>query len=162
MNQGTHELRLSGSSLAELMNSTLQKGASFRFRARGKSMKPFIRDKDVLTVSKRPDTGVRLGDVAAVINPVSGTLIVHRVVSKSDTQVLIKGDNCRFADGLFPCESLAGIVSRVERNGIRVKIGNGTGNRCIAFFSRTGMLNRLILPVLRRFRYFIRIRSAYL
>ena len=157
-----YELRLSGSSLAELMKSTLQKGASFRFSARGKSMKPFIRDRDVLTVSKSSETGIRIGDVSAVINPVSGTLIVHRVVGKSDTEVLIKGDNCRFADGLFPCESVAGIVSKVERNGVRVRIGGGTATRCIAFFSRTGMLHRIILPVLRKFRYFIFVRSAYL
>ena len=44
------ELQLSGRALAGLMKNVLARDLPFRFRARGWSMSPFIRDLDVITV----------------------------------------------------------------------------------------------------------------
>ncbi len=150
--QAAYELKLSGSGLADLMQSVLDRGASFRFRARGFSMNPFIRDKDVLTVSRDIGRPVEVGDVVAVINPGSGTLIVHRIVKKSVNGVLIKGDNCSKPDGMFALERIVGVVKTVERNGRAVWFANGPDKKIIAFISRTGLLNECLMPVFRRIK----------
>ena len=147
-----YELKLSGSGLANLMQSVLDRGASFRFRARGFSMNPFIRDKDVLTVSRDSGRSVEVGDVVAVLTPVTGWLIVHRVVRSKGRDVLVKGDNCSEPDGVFARSVIAGVITSVERNGKKVWLCNGFGKKIIAFTSRTGLLNRLILPFLRTVR----------
>ncbi|MEA3438827.1 MAG: hypothetical protein U9R58_00935 [Chloroflexota bacterium] len=45
------ELALSGEALRELMREVLSKGVPVRFRARGWSMEPFIRNGDLICVS---------------------------------------------------------------------------------------------------------------
>ena len=58
------ELQLSSRALAELMKNVLARGLPFRFRVRGWSMTPFIRDFDVVTVVPLGSTP-RTGDVVA-------------------------------------------------------------------------------------------------
>lgn len=149
------ELKLSGSSLTGLMEAVLARGASFRFQARGHSMAPFIRDGDILTVAPVAADGGRIGAVAAIVNPARGSLIVHRIVDRTgqsgaEADFVIKGDNCRQADGAFAADSLAGLVTRVERRQKKAWYGGGPEKTFIAFLSRTGLLNTLILPVLRK------------
>lgn len=146
------ELKLSGSGLSNLMQSVLRRGASFRFRASGFSMTPFIRDKDVLTVSSNLRHDTEVGDVVAAVSPVTGRVIVHRVVRSTSRGVLIKGDNCGRPDGLFARNTIAGVITSVERNGKKVRVGCGFGKKIIALLSGTGLLNWLILPVLRTVR----------
>jgi len=153
--QAAYELKLSGSGLADLMQSVLGRGVSFRFKAGGFSMTPFIRDKDVLTVSGATASETGVGDVVAAVSPVTGWVNVHRVVRNTRQGFLIKGDNCSEPDGLFARNAIVGVITSVERNGKKVWFGNGIGKKIIAFTSRIGVLNRLILPFLRIFRRFL-------
>ncbi len=145
-------LTLSGSGLSTLMTACLEKGAGFRFRARGSSMTPFIRDGDILTVSGAPDIRPQVGDVAAVINPATGTVIVHRIVREKGTAFCIKGDNCRHADGFFDKSTVTGVIVKAERHGRPVRFGLGPEKRMAALLSRTGLLTYLLLPLLRKIR----------
>ncbi len=144
------EIALCGGHLAGLMQAVLETNARFRFKARGLSMTPFIRDKDVLTLAPAAGNSPAVGDVAAVIHPGSGAVIVHRIVGKRNGAFLLKGDRCHRPDGLFAASRIVGVVREVRRNGRLVRFGLGPEKRLAAFLSKTGLLNRLMLPVARR------------
>jgi len=133
-------LSLSGSALQEFLRAVIAKKAQFRFRARGFSMAPFIRNKDVVTISPFARHAPRLGDVVAFCHPATQRLVVHRVVSKHSGAFLIRGDNTARADGLISSEKILGIVTRVEREGQRVRLGLRTERMLLALLSRIGLL----------------------
>ena len=152
------ELPLSGQALLSLLEAVLARGVPFRFRARGWSMAPFIRDGDVITVS--PFRGARpgIGEVVAFTRPGEGNLVVHRIVARQGADLLVQGDSVpECADGIIPAENLRGRVSRVERDGRDVWLGLGPERYAIAWLSRTrrlvplgGWLASWLRPLLRR------------
>ena len=151
------ELPLSGAALLELMQAVFARGMPFRFRARGWSMAPFIRDGDVISVSPRQQTPARTGQVVAFIHPETGKLVVHRVIGKRDNACLIQGDNVPDGvDGLIPEASVLGRVTRVERGGRSVWLGLGPERYAIAYLSRTGMLVPIIVRIAPFLRPFLR------
>ena len=141
------ELSLSGAALLGLMREVLSKGVPFRFRAKGWSMLPFIRDGDVISISPLTHASPSVGDVVAFVRPGSGTLVVHRVVARRGSTCLIQSDNSPGSgDGLIPRGSILGRVTRVERGGQQIRLGLGPERFLIACLSRVGLL----LPVWRR------------
>lgn len=149
------ELKLSGSALADLMHSIVSTGAAFRFQAKGFSMSPFIRDKDIITISQVHKSKLRTGDVAAVVNPINGSVIVHRIVAETKEGILLKGDNCDTPDGIFTDDAIIGLVTAVERRGKNRGHSSIFSNRMIAFLSRTRLLN-VSLPLLRKLKSLFR------
>ena len=119
------ELQLSGSDLIELLRAVLDKGAPFRFRAKGFSMSPFIKDDDIITVSPLTDDSIRSGDIVAFIRPEMKKLIIHRVIGKKGEYFHIKGDNIPDTDELIPETNILGRLTRVERNGKEILFGLG-------------------------------------
>ena len=154
-------LSLSGPTLVELLRAVLGKGAPFRFRARGSSMSPSIRDGDVVTVSSLSGISPCPGDVVAFAHPGSGKLVVHRVVGKNKNSYLIKGDSVSEVDGFIPEASILGYVGKVERDGKRVFFGLGPEKLLIAFLTRGGLLSPLLLPVWRLLRFIISGASSH-
>jgi signal peptidase I len=150
-----HELKLSGSDLHGIMFSVLEKGTAFRFRAKGVSMSPFIRNGDILTIARLDDGGARPGDIV-VVNHAGRSVIVHRVIKASAKDIILKGDNCSIADGTFVYTSIVGKVTTIERDGRKVGFHSGSTGRLIAFVSATGLLNGVLLPFLRRMKRFTR------
>lgn len=141
------ELPLSGEALLGLMRAVLSKGVPFRFRARGWSMAPFIRDGDVITVSPVLHSRPRIGQVVAFATPEEEKLVVHRVVGRRGEALLIQGDSVPHgADGMIPPENIMGRVTRVERNGHDVWLGLGPERIAIAYLSRA----RWLVPVRMR------------
>ena len=139
---------LSGGGLLELMSATLRRGACFRFTARGFSMDPFVRDGDVLTVA--PARGrPALGRVVAVRDPVTGRLVVHRVVARGPGGVLVRGDGAGQADGVAGPGDVLGQVVAVERRGRRVRLGCGPERRAVSALSRAGLLVPLVAAARR-------------
>jgi len=145
------ELSLSGQLLKELLRSVLDKGASFRFRAKGFSMSPFIKDGDVVTVAPLWGATPGLGHVVVFIHPRTGKLIIHRVVGKRADSCLIKGDNFPERDDFVPKASILGHVTKVERHGKEIFLGLGLERFLIAFLTRRGLLP-LLLPLWRLVR----------
>jgi hypothetical protein len=138
------EKSLSNAQLIALIRGVIGKGASFRFRAGGQSMSPFIRDGDILTLAPlrdRPATG----DVVAFINPVNGRMVVHRLVAgEAGHTWQARGDNNGLSDGRIAGEDLLGKVSRVERAGRTVRLGLGAEKTIIAWLSRRDALRKVI------------------
>lgn len=138
----TSEIRL------ELLKTVVEGGHQFRMRAPGFSMHPFIRNRDIITISPLPLKSPGPGDVVAFVRPDTGKLVVHRVVKRTGDLCLVKGDNCGDPDGFIPQISLLGIVTRIERHGRDVKAGLPYGRRLIALFSRSGLLMKATSTVI--------------
>jgi signal peptidase I len=110
-------ISLSAPMIMELIEAVHEKGASFRFQARGRSMTPAIRDGDFITVSPLSESLPRRGDVLAFRHPEQPRMLVHRVLHVREKKYFIKGDNCYEADGWVPAENILGIVTKVEHRG---------------------------------------------
>ena len=150
------ELYLSGPALFELLQAVFDKGMSFRFKAKGFSMSPFIKDGDVVTIFPLAGASPRLGDVVVFVHPEMGRLIIHRVAGKRGDSILIRGDNTNDADGLIPKANILGRVTKVERDEKEVFLGLGPERILIAFLTRKKLLFPLLLPVWRLIRPIIR------
>ena len=103
--------------IMELIEAVHEKGASFRFQARGYSMTPAIRDGDYITLSPLGEMIPGRGDVLAFRHPDRPQLLVHRVLRGKGKCYFCKGDNCSDADGWVPAKNFLGLVTRVERQG---------------------------------------------
>lgn len=134
------QLSVPGPALAEILRATLAEGMPLRFRARGFSMDPFIRDDDVITVSPLADHSPSPGDVVAFVQENAERLLVHRVIRVKESSYVIKGDNSAGADGLIPGSNILGWVKKVERNNQRVFLGFGPERVLIAFLSGLGLM----------------------
>jgi signal peptidase I len=146
------ELQLSGPDLIELLQAILDKGVPFRFRAKGFSMSPFIKDDDVITVSPLTDGSTHSGDIVAFIRSEMKKLVIHRVVGKQGEYFHIKGDNIPNTDELIPKANILGRVTKVERNGRKIYLGLGPEGFLIAFLTRKGLLFPLLYPLWRMVR----------
>jgi signal peptidase I len=153
------ELSLSGPALVQLLRAVLDKGAPVRFRAKGFSMSPFIKNEDVVTLSPLQNASPGMGDVIAFVLQGTDKLCVHRVVGKKGDFYVTKGDNTFEADESVPRENILGFVTRVERDGKEVFLGLGPERFLIAFLGHRGLLLPLILPVWKVIRAMIK-RSA--
>lgn len=136
-------LSLSNLGQLELVLAMADRGAPLRTTARGFSMQPFIRDKDILTISPIKDIQPSLGDVVAFTQPDSGRLAIHRIIGRTGDGWLIKGDNCSAPDGVVETEKIIGRVCRVERQGKEAYLGIGKTGKLIAILNHGSALLRL-------------------
>ena len=149
------ELRLSGPQLVELLRDLLAGGKRVRFRAKGFSMMPFIKDGDVVAVSPLSGTRPGFGEVIVFTHPHTKGLVVHRVVGRRGGTYLARGDSNSETDGWVRGEDLLGRVTDVERDGEAVSLGWGPERFLLAFLTRFGLLKPLIKPVWRLLRPFL-------
>jgi phage repressor protein C with HTH and peptisase S24 domain len=138
------DFTLSGESLTDILRAVLGQGKPFRFRARGLSMSPFIRDGDVVTIRPLGRTRPRTGDIAAFLYPGTDKVAVHRIVREKSGRYSLKGDNAPGIDGSLPLDRILGKVTRVERDGAKVALGGRVGAAAIASLSRSGLLARAV------------------
>ena len=130
------ELSLSGEAMTGLLQAVLDRRAPFKFKSRGFSMSPFIKNGDVVTISPLIDHSIGFGRPVVFIHPQTGKLVIHRVVGQKGTQYLIKGDNISDADNPVPKKNILGIVTMVEREGRGVYLGLGLERFVIGFLSK--------------------------
>lgn len=95
---------------AELIENT----GGLRFRARGRSMVPCIRDGDILTVEKVDPSHLRTGEV--ILGKVSDNLLLaHRIIARKGDSWTICGDALIQHDPPLPADRIMGRVSSIER-----------------------------------------------
>lgn len=134
------QLSLDNPSQLELLRGVTERGAELRTRVRGASMAPFLRDGDVVTFRPLARRDPHVGDVVAVSLGCGRRMAVHRVVARDPGGWLVRGDNCKGPDGVFPRDSLVGRVVRVEREKRDVHLGLGVEAAVLAVLSRQGWL----------------------
>lgn len=148
------EIGISGPGMAQLLRSVLARGVNFRFTASGSSMIPFIRSEDILLISPVAEAMPAFGQVVAFEHPVSGNLVVHRLVGRRRAGCLLRGDNYAVRDlDTIPNEYILGVVASIERSGATTCLGLGIERIPIALLSRFSLLTPL-LRVLSSVKHF--------
>ena len=107
-------------------------------------MYPFIRNNDVITLSSISRMNPRFGEVVAFISPSTERLAIHRVIGKRGTFIITKGDNLDRIDGLVPRYNILGRVSKIERNGKKVRLCIGLERYIITLLIRSGLISALL------------------
>lgn len=140
---------LSGESLFSLLEDVLKKGVPFRFRARGYSMSPLIKDGDIITIAPLVNNP-SLGDIIAFRH--HGKSFVHRIVGRKGDAYLIQGDNNIGLDGLVPKSQILGRLIRIERNERKVYLGLGPERFIIAllFSGRLHLIRNLLVSSIQK------------
>jgi len=127
-----NELSLSGAAVAKLLKLVIERGKPFKFKARGWSMSPFIKNGDILTLSPLSTAFPQKGDVVGVIDPGTEKLLVHRVVGMNNGRYWIKGDSAgRKEARSFELNSICGQVTRVELKGMGSPFGSAWDPRSV-------------------------------
>ncbi len=141
------ELKLNNRGQLGLLMAFRERGIPLRTAVCGFSMQPFIRDRDVLTIEPMMKCLPLVGEVVAFIHPFSEKLVIHRVIAKNNSQLLLKGDNSTQADGLVKSDQILGKVVRLEREHKQLNriFLTGAGGFIIAFLS----LRNLIIPLIK-------------
>ncbi|MFW6107386.1 MAG: nucleotidyltransferase family protein [bacterium] len=144
---------LNNAQFAELASTLLAQGAAVRFRAHGRSMLPFVRHGDVLTVEPLGGEAPRVGDVVLHRVP-GGRLLAHRVVgrSRADGQAaLVTRGDAALAPGhrVSPGQVLGRVVAR-QRAGTTVRLDRGPRRALGAAWARLWPLGPLALLAARK------------
>lgn len=150
-------ISLSAPMVMDLLEAVHEKGAAFRFKAKGYSMTPSIRDGDVITISPLKDIMPRRGDVVAFRHPERPQMLVHRVLHTQARKYFIMGDNCSEADGWIPAENLLGLIMKVERRGRPLYWPNRSApsfgsNIYLLFYPLWPPVRRVLARIWRRIR----------
>ncbi|MBN1140131.1 MAG: signal peptidase I [Anaerolineae bacterium] len=108
-----------------LAQAILDEGLTLRFRAKGMSMHPFVRNGDILHVRAVAPDRVHIGEL--VLFRIAGSRVaVHRVLRKTRSAgkpaFVIKGDRVEQPDGVVPAENILGQVIARERNGVKIDL----------------------------------------
>ena len=138
-------MKLESRELNALADSVLGNGAIITFKAGGQSMWPFIKDMDTVTLAPAGGRNIGMGDVVGYIHPETGRFLIHRIIKKGASFFLIKGDNCRIADGWIRINRVKGILTGINRDGTTVTSGFRY-KKIIAVFSRLNLL----IPVVKQ------------
>lgn len=118
-------IRCTPAALVELSAEILRSGRAVRFRARGDSMRPLVRDGDVLTVHPADAGSIRLGDLVLITDG-HGRALVHRVIRRTagreGLRFTVQGDRVSRPDGVIPAAQVHGRVTAIERAGVRIDV----------------------------------------
>lgn len=134
-----------------LARAVLAGGHRLRFRAYGRSMRPFLPHGSLLEVEPRAFERVRLGEVvlhAAERAP----LVAHRVVGREQGKLLTRGDSNARLDAVAASDFLGVVVARESAGQWRpvssgaerwLGLAAGLGYRCLVFGARVFVLHPL-------------------
>ncbi|MDO9530040.1 MAG: signal peptidase I [Syntrophales bacterium] len=141
---------LNNSDLLKFSGDLLKRGTSIRFRAKGFSMRPFIQDGDIITVSPFQNSPVKVGDVV-LYKTADDRAIVHRVIRKtitgSGTEFFIKGDAAFGQPETVDLKNILGRIAAIERNGRKRKLNTKLYRIIGLFIAGLSPLNHWIYPI---------------
>jgi hypothetical protein len=110
---------------ASLSAEILLLGKSLRFRAGGASMRPLVRDGDILLVRPVQAGPLRVGDII-LYRSQPERVLVHRVVRRfpgpDGWRYLVQGDQAQQPDGMIPQAQVYGRVAAIERAGRHINV----------------------------------------
>lgn len=108
----------------EIAKEMLLSGNEFRFKATGKSMRPFIEDGDTIKITPIGNKKLKKGQVAFYSNDYH--LLAHRVhtikSSNDNTIYIIRGDSLFLDIEYINHGTILGIAVEAERNGKKIRL----------------------------------------
>lgn len=149
-NKGMKETRL-----AALSAEVLKSGNRLRFRAKGGSMYPFVRDGDVLLVEPCSSEDIRIGQVI-YYRARWGGMVAHRVTGQERRNgaalLITKGDSCPGADRPIVPGQVLGRVTALERDGKRIPMDRGWQRLAAVFWTPFSAYSPVLYPVFGRIK----------
>ena len=146
-----HSVSLTGPEFTALTADLLGTGHALRFRARGGSMHPFIKDGDVIEVQPISAVAIRRGDVVFCRNG-GGRVVAHRVIrvrsESGRVALVIRGDALACPDGLISPEQVLGRVVALERGGRHIGLDAGLQRLVSALWVGLSPLSRWLYRTL--------------
>ena len=127
--------------ILRLFEDILRNGTDLRVRVTGRSMTPFLKGGEVLTIRQMPCSSLRKGDLILFRNAYD-TPVLHRILNKRKTvdgtfSFITKGDALMAFDEEIHEDSVLGKVLRIERPLLSGKTGhidmNSLFYRCVNF-----------------------------
>lgn len=141
---------LSNSNLLKLTRHLIKRRVSIRFRAKGISMRPFIQDGDLITVSPLLNSSVRVGDVV-LYKTADDRVIAHRMIQKTikdkKTVFYIKGDATFGQPEKVDTKRVLGRIAAIERNGRKRKLDTKLYRIIGLLFAGLSPFSRWIYPL---------------
>ncbi|GEM_PF-1204713 len=138
--------------IQSLSEQILNSGRVLRFRVRGESMSPLLKDGDVIDVERVPPGQLYVGDIV-LFRSREGVLLVHRCVKRRAASgqiwVTTKGDAGRGLDRPITVDQILGRVIRIHRGG-RIRVEVGIWSRLINYTLAKGSLYRSWLIRIRQ------------
>lgn len=143
---GEGSVRCEAADFEELAVQLLGAGRAVRFRARGSSMQPMVRDGDVLDVWPADSVSIDVGDII-LYRSIRKGIVVHRVVGMyrqdENTTLVVKGDSVRTADPEVHESQVLGRIVSIERRGRKIAAPT-------RFWRHRSSLHLRLLPLRRR------------
>ena len=134
-----------------LARAVLAGGHRLRFRAHGRSMRPFLPHGSLLEVEPRAFERVRLGEV--VLHATArAPLVAHRVIGRERGALLLRGDSNALVSAVEPRDFLGVVVARESGGRWRpvssgparwLGLASGLGYRCLVGCARVLVLHPL-------------------
>lgn len=111
----------------KLFEEILNSGTDLRVKVTGKSMSPFLRGGEILTIRKTSSSSLKTGDLV-FFRDIEGNPILHRLIRKKQNKdatytLQTKGDALISPDHPFREDVLIGKACKIE------KISPGTGSK---------------------------------
>ena len=146
------EMILNRTDFGELTEEVLSRGGSFCFRARGFSMVPFIRDRDILTIESIKASVLDMGDIA-FYRLAGDRLVAHRVVCREvldGKEILtMRGDVPSGSYDRVLAEQVLGRVVSVQREEKLIRLDRGFRRLMALLLVRSSPVSSLIFQPVR-------------
>ncbi len=143
----TEMLNLKREDFTSIAQEVLGRERILRFKAKGGSMSPFIRNGDVVEVV--PSKGkINLGDII-LYHSSYGNPVVHRVIQRNKESIITKGDSVPNSDQPILSKQVLGRVVVVEKNGWRMRLDSPVGRLLNILLTTISPFSSLIYPSLK-------------
>ena len=155
MLEKTEILNLKREDFASIAQEVLGRGRILKFKAKGGSMSPFIRNGDVVEVV--PVKGkMNLGDII-LYHSSYGNPVVHRVIQRNKESIITKGDSVPNSDQPIFSKQVLGRVVAIEKNGWCIRLDRPMGRLLNILLATISPFSFLTYPPLRLVKRTIRL-----
>ena len=159
MLEETEILNLKRDDFTSIAQEVLGRGRILKFKAKGGSMSPFIRNGDVVEVV--PLKGkINLGDII-LYRSSYGNPVVHRVIHRNTESILTKGDSVPNSDEPILSKQVLGRVAAIEKNGWRIRLDKPVGKLLNIILATISPFSFLIYPPFRLVKRTVRFKKIY-
>ena len=139
----------------QVLEGLLCEGHPVRFRARGGSMHPTIRDGDALVLTPIQPIALQIGDIVLACQ--AGRPLAHRIVrltKRNDrpVRVVLRGDALLSCDLPMVPDAIVGRVIAVERNGRRIDLDSGLPTAVYFAFAFAARAKRAAASIARQIK----------
>lgn len=127
--------------------SILSSGETVRLKVKGYSMTPvIINERDEVILAPCSICAPHKNDIVLFKEPKTGTYILHRIVGKRKEIFIIRGDGNPFGKESCRMEDIAGVVTKIYRNG-RIKSTVERDSIRWRLWIAAGMIRRILVKI---------------